>query len=237
MASVLALRGPKAPAFLAVHALLVPGAFALAAVACARLGVDRAVSDLVFDPVQGAFPARTWPLLELFGHRIAKSAVLALWLALLAAAAVAPWVSHLSAHRRVLWATVAALAAGPLIVVALKGINSHPCPWDLKRYGGLADASAVWFVPPSEAGRCFPSGHASGGFSLVALAFAARAVGRRRLAVIGLALALGAGVLAGAVRVAQGAHFVGHNLWSAAIAWCAAALVFAPLMRERGERP
>lgn len=237
MASVLALRGPKAPAFLAVHALLIPGAFALAAVACAQFGVDRTVSDFFFDPAQGTFPARGWPLLELFGHRIAKSAVLALWLALLAAAAVSPWVSRLSAHRRVLWATVAALAAGPLIVIALKGINSHPCPWDLKRYGGFADATAIWFVPAAEAGRCFPSGHASGGFSLVALAFAARALGRRRLARWGLALALGAGALAGAVRVAQGAHFVGHNLWSAAVAWCAAALVFAPLMREPEGRP
>lgn len=228
-----AVSTPRSDAlsFLLVHALLIPGAFALAAVASTRFGIDRPVTDLFFDFDRGTFPARDWLPLELLGHRGAKSAVVALWVALVAAGLASLRLAPLAPYRRVLWATVAAMAAGPLIVVWLKGINAHPCPWNLKEYGGYADYADAWFVSAAEAGRCFPSGHAAGGFSLVALAFAARALNRRRLAHWALAGALIAGALASAVRIVQGAHFLAHNLWSAAIAWCAAALIFAPLMR------
>jgi membrane-associated PAP2 superfamily phosphatase len=222
--------------FALVHVLLVPALLALAATLTRLAGIDRSVADFFFDPVRGGFPARDWPLLELIGHRIAKSAAWAVWLALLAAAIASLRISRLAPYRAVLWTTVLAMAAGPLIVVALKGINAHPCPWDLKQYGGYADAADAWFVSAAQAGRCFPSGHAAGGFSLLALYFAGYALCDRRLRRTGLALGLGAGFAFGAVRVAQGAHFVSHNLWSAAVVWCAAALVFAPLVYARARR-
>jgi membrane-associated PAP2 superfamily phosphatase len=235
MSAAVSASRSDAPSFLLVHALLVPGAFALAAVASTRFGIDRAVTDLFFDPDRGTFPARDWLALELLGHRGAKSAAVALWLALAAAALASLRVAQLARYRRVLWATVTAMAAGPLIVMWLKGINAHPCPWNLKEYGGYADYADAWFVSAAEAGRCFPSGHAAGGFSLVALAFAARALHRDRLAQLALAVALAGGALASAVRIVQGAHFLAHNLWSAAVVWCTAALVFAPLMRAHGD--
>jgi membrane-associated PAP2 superfamily phosphatase len=226
---------PAASRFVLVHALLVPGALALAAAFARQSGIDRSVADFFFDAARGGFPAHDWTWLELIGHRIAKSAAWAVWLALLAAAAASLRVDRLAAWRSVLWTTVIAMAAGPLIVVGLKSINAHPCPRDLKQYGGFADDAAAWFVPAEQAGRCFPSGHAAGGFSLLALYFAGWAAGDRRLRHAGLAIALAAGILFSAVRLAQGAHFISHNLWSAAVVWCSAALVFAPLVfaRER----
>ncbi|GIL05369.1 MAG: hypothetical protein BroJett031_18890 [Betaproteobacteria bacterium] len=225
-----------APRFLLVHALLVPALLALAATFARLSGIDRAVADFFFDPVRGGFPAHDWRLLELIGHRIAKSAAWAVWFALLAAAVASLRIDRLAAYRAVLWTTVIAMAAGPLIVVGLKDINAHPCPWDLKQYGGYADDTDAWFVSAAQAGRCFPSGHAAGGFSLLALYFAGYATNDRRLRYAGLAIALGAGLVFSAVRVAQGAHFVGHNLWSAAVVWCSAALAFAPLVHARGRR-
>jgi membrane-associated PAP2 superfamily phosphatase len=236
MSAAISLTRSDAPPFLLVHAVLVPGAFALAAYAATRLGIDRTIAELFFDPDRRTFPARHWPLLELFGHRGAKSAVVALWALLLAAALASLRLVPLAPYRRVLWATVAAMTIGPSIVMWLKGINAHPCPWNLKDFGGYADDASAWFVGAAQAGRCFPSGHAAGGFALVALAFAARALDRRRLAKLAFALALSAGALASAVRIAQGAHFLAHNLWSAAIVWCTAALIFAPLMRPPGNR-
>lgn len=219
--------------FLLVHALLVPALLALAATYVRRAGLDRAIADLFFDPASGTFPARAWPLLELIGHRLAKSAAWVLWLVLLAAALASHRLARLAVYRAVLWATVIAMAAGPLIVVGLKQINAHPCPWDLKAYGGFADDAQAWFVPAAQAGRCFPSGHAAGGFALLALYFAGLASGERRLRDAGLAIGVAAGLAFSAVRVVQGAHFVSHNLWSAAVVWGAAALVFAPLVHAR----
>lgn len=222
--------------FLLVHALLVPALLALAATFARLAGIDRAVADFLFDPVRGGFPAHDWPLLELIGHRLAKSAAWAVWLVLLAAAVASHRIERLAAYQAVLWTTVVAMAAGPLIVVGLKNINAHPCPWDLKQYGGFADYTDAWFVSSAQAGRCFPSGHAAGGFSLLALYFAGYATNDRRLRHAALATALGAGLVFSAVRVVQGAHFVSHNLWSAAVVWCAAALVFSPLVHARERR-
>lgn len=212
---------------LLIHALAIPAALAVAALALHLSGLDDRIADSVFDPVSNGFPARDWAALETFGHRVAKSAVFVVWFLLLAAAVAAPWVQRLAHYRAVLWATVVAMAIGPLAVAVLKDINAIHCPWDLKRFGGTADAAGAWFVPPADAGRCFPGGHAAGGFSFAALYFAGAVTGHERLRRVGLALALGAGLSFSAIRVIQGAHFASHNLWSAAIDWCVAALVFA----------
>ena len=130
---------------------------------------------------------------------------------------------------RALWIALLAMAFGPAIIFLLKHTTSHHCPWDLKAYGGFANATFDWFVAPIDAGRCFPSGHASAGYSLVAIAFLGNAIDRPRWACGGLIAAIVCGAAFSIVRVMQGAHFVSHNLWSAAIDWCAAALVFTPL--------
>lgn len=210
----------------ATHALLPPALLLAAAWMAVASGLDERMADAFYNASLHGFPARLSGALEIVGHRLAKSAVLAGWLLLLAASLAAPRVARLAPYRALLWATVAAMAAGPLVVTVLKTQTAHHCPWDLKRYGGPADAARGWFVRAVDAGRCFPSGHAAAGASLLALHFAARAAGRPRLARWTLALALLASTAFGLVRMAQGAHFLSHNLWSVAIDWLAAALVF-----------
>jgi membrane-associated PAP2 superfamily phosphatase len=125
------------------------------------------------------------------------------------------------------------MALGPAIVYLLKQTTGHHCPWDLKAYGGFADVNLDWFVGGADAGHCFPSGHASAGYSLITLAFLGHATDRPWLARGGLIAAIVIGTAYSAIRVAQGAHFVSHNLWAAAIDWWAAALVFTPLLLRR----
>ena len=174
------------PRFLLLHALLVPGAFALAAAVAQFGGLDQQLAGAFFDPAAGAFPARDSMPLEVLGHRFAKSAVLLLWFTLLAAAAAASLLRLLPGRDcAVLWATAGAMALGPAIVVVLKGLNSHPCPWSLRAYGGLARLASDWFVPAAEAGHCFPSGHAAAGFSLVALSLAGMARGAKFILELG----------------------------------------------------
>lgn len=221
---------PPGPAFWAGHAVIVPLACVLLAHWLRASGWDDRLSAWWFDPVTQRFTARGWPLLELLGHRVAKSVLLVLWGLGLVAALAAPWVPALSRHRRLLWTTVLAMGLGPALVALLKDINTHPCPWDMKAFGGTADYSARWFVSRAEAGRCFPSGHAAGGFSLVALVFAGRALALPRLERWALLATVLVGLAFALVRTVQGAHFVSHSLWAAAVDWWVALAVFAPLL-------
>jgi len=214
-----------------LHVVLIPGGLALLAWLAASSGIDRVVSDLFYAPSLAHFPAHDNFWLELFGHRIAKAGIWIVAIGVLVAAVGAAriWPAAPAGARRALWVALLAMALGPAIVFLLKQTTSHHCPWDLKAYGGFADATFDWFVAPVDAGHCFPSGHASAGYSVVALGFLAKAVDRPRLAWGALIGAVVLGSAFSAVRIVQGAHFVSHNLWAAGIDWCAAALVFTPL--------
>jgi len=201
--------------------------FAIAAIAAQNFGLDDRIASALFNPVTHQFPAHTWVLLDALGHRAAKSALMIGWILLLLTAVASTWDQHIRSIGPILWATVLAMAIGPLLVVWLKSVNSIHCPWDLKQFGGTANATRHWFVSASESGHCFPSGHAAGGFSLIALYFAGAAAGNKSLQNWGLILALGIGFTLSAIRIIQGAHFFSHNLWAAAIDWCAAAAIFA----------
>lgn len=215
--------------FFRLHLLVIPGALALAALLAHHSGIDHALAAAFYDAASSRFPAHASRLLELLGHRLPKDVVTVIWLGLLIAALAAhAWLPRRPAwmaNRSILWAAVIGMALGPLIVVGLKGLNSYHCPWDLAEFGGAAEFSSNWFVAATEVGHCFPGGHASGGFSLVALYFMARAMERPRLARALLWAAVLTGVAFSVIRMVQGAHFLSHNLWAAAICWFVAALV------------
>ncbi|MFZ4287193.1 phosphatase PAP2 family protein [Variovorax sp. HJSM1_2] len=224
-------------AFFVKVGLVLPLLLAGLAVLLRSSGLDDRISAYFYDAQTQQFWLDTNGWAELLGHRLGKSLVLVVWLLLLAAAAAAPWLSPLKTHRRLLWTLVLAMGLGPSVVTLLKDINTHACPWSLKEFGGAANYSAEWFVPRLEAGRCFPGGHASGGFSLVAIAFAGQSLQRPRLRRLGLWLGLGVGALFSLLRVAQGAHFMSHNLWAASVDLWLAALVFSPLLLAPSHRP
>lgn len=223
--------------FYRIHLLLIPGALALAAQLAEASGLDRALTALFYDANSNSFPVHDWAMLEMFGHRFAKTAVTVIWLTLLACVvsthAWPRWRPALTARRAAMWCAVAGMALGPLLVVVLKGLNAHHCPWDLIEFGGGAEFSSSWFVAASQVGYCFPGGHAASGFSLVALYFLSRESGSRRLQYGMLALTLLVGTAFSVLRMAQGAHFLSHNLWAAAICWAVAALAFMPLRAQQ----
>jgi membrane-associated PAP2 superfamily phosphatase len=66
--------------------------------------------------------------------------------------------------------------------------------------------------------QCFPGGHSSSGFALLALYFALRDR-RPRAARWFLGGALAVGTLFAFGQEARGAHFLSHDLWSLGIAW------------------
>lgn len=216
-----------------LHVAIVPLVLALLAIVASYSGFDRAVTDLFYDASQARFPAHDSYWLELLGHRVAKFAIWIVAVGMLAAAFGSARIRQTQHEQRAIGLALLAMALGPMIVSALKHTSGHHCPWDLQAYGGFAAAGAPWFAAPADAGRCLPSGHASAGFALIALYFLGHVLDRPRLARTGLIAGIVAGTAFSAVRVVQGAHFVSHNLWAAAVDWGAAALVFTPLLRPR----
>jgi membrane-associated PAP2 superfamily phosphatase len=112
-------------------------------------------------------------------------------------------------------------------------INRH-CPWDYDRYGGPVPYSGLFEpAPPGCArGNCFPAGHASGGFSLMSSYFIFYGRSRGR-AIAGLLAGLALGSLFGFGQVARGAHFVSHNIWTAAVCWFSALALYQWVFRGR----
>lgn len=184
-------------------------------------GIDSAISNWFFDPVAGTFPLRYNSALEVFGHQWTKQVVFVVACCVIATYLLSFVLPALRPRRRVLLFLSLALTLAPLAVVLLKAASVRHCPWNLQEYSGFAPHLFLFDAVPSGSspGHCFPGGHASGGFSLFAFYFAGHALGNRRLALAGLWGGLTAGMAFGVVRIAQGAHFLSHNLWSALVCW------------------
>ena len=114
-----------------------------------------------------------------------------------------------------------ALAFVPLIIAGLKDYTNVYCPYQLERYGGDKPYVKVFEAYPkdfhqTDKGRGFPAGHASGGFSLMALYFVLR---QKRHKLLGLLFGLGIGWAMGMYQMAKGAHFLSHTVVTMLGAW------------------
>jgi membrane-associated PAP2 superfamily phosphatase len=92
------------------------------------------------------------------------------------------------------------------------------CPCEIERYGGEMPYVRLFETVPPEIvavkrGRCFPAAHASGGFALMAFAFA----GARRLR--NAWWGLGWGWILGLYQMARGVHYLSHTVVSMLVAW------------------
>jgi membrane-associated PAP2 superfamily phosphatase len=114
----------------------------------------------------------------------------------------------------------------PALIAGFKHFSSAPCPWDLLRYGGRLPyhPSLSYFFGSTGTGHCFPAGHASGGFALLALYFAAYLYTRYPAIyllpgfLVGFTFAFG--------QEARGAHFISHDLWTLSLCWFGALGLF-----------
>lgn len=198
---------------------------AVAALLASAGGLDAALADRIF-----AWEGQRWALRDhvlasgilhdggLMACRFAWGAVVLAWAATFAAPG---W----RAYRLPLARLAASVLVATALVAALKQFSAVHCPWDLPRYGGAALAHAG-------GGRCFPAGHAAAGYAWLALAFVPRTMAGRR---IGLAIGLAAGLVFGIDQQLRGAHFISHDLASAALCWAVATTVAAlhPTPAER----
>ena len=109
----------------------------------------------------------------------------------------------------------------PLIIGSLKDITNTPCPCNIVHFNGLYPENRVFdhypkeFIQKSKA-KCWPAGHASGGFALMALFFLFKTPKNQKRALIG-ALIIGWSI--GTYKMLLGDHFLSHTLITMLIAW------------------
>lgn len=181
-------------------------------------GWDMSLAALFADS-DGFFWDHHW-FLNVVMHSGAKWVNSFLWAALLMMLTLHDGVGtlgRLSSFRRV--ALIVGMVAAVLAVTGVKRLSSTSCPWDLAQFGGTVPYVGHWATAiDGGPGHCFPAGHASVGFTWIALYFASRDVSPR-LARRALAGALAAGLVLGLAQQMRGAHFMSHTLWTAWICW------------------
>ena len=159
-----------------------------------------------------------------------------------AAGALVSWalsfgVTRLRPWRRSSGYVLLAMLLATLLVGGLKTITNVDCPWDLVGYGGHNPYVALFADRPDALPRaqCFPGAHSSSGFALMGFYFVFRDRSRR-IAHWMLAAAIAVGVAFSVGQEARGAHFLSHDLSSAAIVWFVQLGLYAKVLRPGGVR-
>lgn len=157
--------------------------------------VDFAIARMFYVPGAG-FIGRQSYWLENVLHDRAKQAVILLSVLFIIGFLVSLFFPKLREWRRPLGYVVLAMALTTSIITPLKIVTAVHCPWSLSEFGGSETYSPL-LSPRAKTlkpGLCWPGGHASTGFSLLALFFALRDR-HPRAAQIALGVALGLGII------------------------------------------
>jgi membrane-associated PAP2 superfamily phosphatase len=115
----------------------------------------------------------------------------------------------------------------PVFIGYLKSITNIPCPKNIAHYSGNYPYVTLLTAYPSAFHqerriKCFPAGHASGGFALMSLFFLFKLKKNRKIA---LATAVTIGWSTGTYKMLIGDHFIGHTVTTMILAWLVILLI------------
>ncbi len=138
----------------------------------------------------------------------------------------------LSQKQRALGGLLLSLILSYAAVAVLKRLLPMECPWDLQQFGGDSVFWGLFDTRPDTlaSNQCFPAGHASIGFAWLALYYYLRTVKPDR-AWLGLLIGMAAGLLLGFVQQLRGAHFISHDITTAAVCWLVCTLQYLVLQQ------
>ncbi len=112
-------------------------------------------------------------------------------------------------------------------VALLKKYIPMECPWDLQQFGGDKNFVGLFSVRPETMApnQCFPAGHASIGYGWMALYYFCLVISpaKARLALLG---SICLGVVLGFAQQLRGAHFMSHDIATAALCWLIVSFTF-----------
>jgi len=184
--------------------------------------LDIGLSALFYSPGEGFRLWHDW-LLEKVLHDWVKEIVRAVVLLLALAAFASLRMERLRPLRRLLWFVLLATLLAAAAVTAVKHTSLQTCPVGIDLFGGSEPYFSLLEPAPAgvRSGQCWPGGHAASAFSFFPLVFAARQMGRQRLARGLFWFVMLFGFVLTMVQVARGAHFFSHQVWTALICWYA----------------
>lgn len=127
----------------------------------------------------------------------------------------------ISGHKKGLIIVCLSLMFVPLAVGSLKAITNIPCPKNITHYGGYFPYVTLFKrYPPNFQQlnniKCYPAGHASGGFALMSLFFLFKS---KKNKVIALTSAITTGWVTGGYKMLIGDHFLSHTWITMVLAW------------------
>lgn len=222
------------PRFNRQHLWLPLAAFAVASFVLMILHADQWLADRVYAMQGHAWALRsahvTEDLVHEMGRRLSRNA----WIAMALVTLVSLGVPGMRQWRRPLVYLLLATLLSAGLVSLLKRYSNMDCPWDLLRYGGDKAYYGLFEHRPAILGHaaCFPAGHASAGYSWIALYFFLLAT-RPALRWWGLGFALGLGLVFGIGQQLRGAHFLSHDVWTLAICWLTALVLYRLILLRR----
>lgn len=186
-------------------------------------GADLALARVVYAAEGGRWLLKdhwlTQTVIHESGLRFSVALLLLVWVLAVASVLFPRW----RVARAPLIYLAFVLPLSPIVVTVLKSSLPVSCPWDLEFFSGATPWQGGWWGAVTGQGGaqesgCFPAGHASGGYTFVALYFALRnSLPRWRFA--GLAFGLLLGLTYDVAQQLRGAHFLSHGLWTLAISW------------------
>lgn len=201
---------------------LIPLLLLLAGIFLNLSGADLHLAESISQLEGGKFAWQNSYGLAGIIHQDGRRLVVLLYVILLLVTLISLKSATLRPYRSAFVYLLASVTTSLLLISGLKTITTLPCPWSLQEFGGdllWTNLSQVFDMSlPLQ--HCFPSGHASSGYSWIALGFLAP-LGSRAFW-LGLIPGVLLGLLFGIGQQLRGAHFLSHDFFTLAICWFSA---------------
>ena len=184
-------------------------------------------SDIYIQSFFYNFESKTWlidknePILKFFLYDGLKNLLLLFGLLILLSLIFLRKKSLVQEYKKGLIIVLLSAIFVPFMIGSLKAISNTPCPCNIVYFNGtypdikVFDSYPKDFIQTSKA-KCWPAGHASGGFALMALFFLFKNPINQKLA-LGAALIVGWSM--GTYKMLLGDHFLSHTIITMLMAW------------------
>ena len=198
------------------------GVLCLGTILLDLLGADFYIQDLFYNAT-----TKTWlingadPFLKMIFYKGIKYVIASFGLVLLGSV-ICRWVKNASFQMRdkKMLVVIFSLILIPTIIALSKEFTYIHCPSRLRFYGGGSDFQNFLhlFSPlnPLDRGKCFPAGHASGGFALMSVYVFGRTSFEKWM---GVGIGFFLGWVMAFYQMAKGAHFLSHSCMTMILSW------------------